>query len=118
MMVKPVNKRQCKGHERRLQIVSRQNRLFRRTGPPVNLSNGNLDPRWRMVAGLFPRPRFAIDSGLLEDFAERRAEQGVIDADAGVPSERVPPIMPEGINALVRVKRPQGVGPALSDQRA
>ena len=37
-----------------------------------------------MVAGLFPSARSAVDAGRLEFLREARAEQCVIDPDAGV----------------------------------
>src|SRR5256885_14682779 len=40
----------------------------------------------------------------------------MVDPDASVALERIPPIVPEGVDPLVRVKAPDGVGPSLCDQ--
>src|SRR5271163_3375218 len=40
----------------------------------------------------------------------------MIDAQAGVASEIISEVIPESVDALVRMKLAQGVGPALSDQ--
>ena len=61
-----------------------------------------------------PTPRSAVDAGGLS--VARRAEQRVVDADAGVALEAVPPIMPEGVDALVGMERADRVGPTLRDQ--
>jgi hypothetical protein len=42
----------------------------------------------------------------------------VIDAETGVTRESVPEILPECIDALARMQRPQGIGPALRDKIA
>src|SRR3954467_12648142 len=42
----------------------------------------------------------------------------MIDADAGVALERVPPIVPEGVDPLIRMQMPDRVSPALSDELA
>src|SRR5271156_5403860 len=40
----------------------------------------------------------------------------MIDAQAGVASEIISEVIPESVDALVRMQLAQGVGPALSDQ--
>jgi len=57
-----------------------------------------------MIAGLLPAARIAVDSRRFEIFRERRTEQEVVDADSGVALERVPPVMPEGVDSLVRME--------------
>src|SRR5205085_9901439 len=81
-------------------------------------SHLHLDPHRRVIAGLLPATRFPVDAGGLELLRQRRAEQRMVDADARVARERVPPIVPEGVNALVRKEVPDRVGPALRDQLA
>src|SRR3954447_13073288 len=71
-----------------------------------------------MITGLVPAARLAVDTGGLERLRQRRAQQRMVDADAGVARERIPPIMPEGVDALVWVKVADGVGPALRDKLA
>jgi hypothetical protein len=79
-------------------------------------SNSQFDPQRRVVAGLLPAARLAVDSGRAERFGEAGAEQRMVDADPGVTLERVPPIVPEGIDALVGEEVPQGVGSALRNE--
>jgi hypothetical protein len=71
-----------------------------------------------VIAGLLPASRRTVDSGRLERFRQQRAEQRMVNADAGVALERVPPIMPEGVDPLVGMKLAQRVGPPLRDQLA
>ena len=40
----------------------------------------------------------------------------MVDAQAGVADPGVPEVVPEGVDAFVRVKCAQGVGPALRDE--
>src|SRR5437764_3893043 len=71
-----------------------------------------------MIAGLFPAARLAVDAGGLQLLSQRRGQQSMIDADAGVAGERIPPIMPEGVDPFVGKEVADGVGPALRDQLA
>src|SRR3954471_8988369 len=58
--------------------------------------------------GMVARPRagpdLAIDSGGGEAARGDRVEQQMVDADAGVAGEGVPPIIPEGVDRLARVE--------------
>src|SRR6476469_7619498 len=74
-----------------------------------------IDPHRRVIARLFPATGVAIDTRRLQGFRERRAEQRMVDADAGVSLERVSPVMPECVDSLVAVEMAQRVGPALRD---
>jgi hypothetical protein len=40
----------------------------------------------------------------------------VINAQPGVARPRIPEIIPEGVDAFARVKRPHCIGPALGDE--
>ena len=42
----------------------------------------------------------------------------MIDAQTGVASEGIPEILPEGVDPLARMQRPQRVGPALLHKAA
>src|SRR5947209_20626395 len=42
----------------------------------------------------------------------------MVDADAGVALERVPPVMPEGVDPLVGMEMADRVGPPLRDELA
>src|SRR5687767_9667676 len=79
------------------------------------LSNGNFHPHRSVVAGFLPAARGSVDAGSLQALRERGAEQGMIDADAGGSLERVPPIMPEGVDPFVRMQPAQRIGPALGN---
>ncbi len=79
-------------------------------------SHFQLDPDRRVIAGLFPAARGPVDAGGRQLRRQRRAQQRMVDADAGVALERVPPVRPKSVDALVRVERADGVGPALPDQ--
>src|SRR6476646_1328098 len=85
-------------------------RLSQTAGCRTAKSHLHLDPHRRVVAGLFPAPRLAVDACGLEPLRQRRAEQGVVDADAGVALERVPPIRPESVDPLVWTEMPDRVG--------
>ena len=62
--------------------------------------------------------RRTVDPGREQTAGNRRAQQQVIDAQPGVAGKRVPEILPERVDPLIRVERPQRVGPALRDQAA
>src|SRR5437868_4247284 len=57
-------------------------------------SHLNLDPRRRMVAGLLPPSRAAVDAGGFQFLRERWAQQRMVDADASVALERITPVRP------------------------
>jgi hypothetical protein len=59
----------------------------------------------------------AIDAGGFQFLREIRAQQQVVDAQAGVAFEGIPPVFPEGIDALLRMFLADRVGPALRDER-
>ena len=67
-----------------------------------------------MVAG----PHIAVDAGGNQPAGKGRAQQQVIDAQAGVAGKGVPEIFPERVDPLIRVEDPQRVGPALRDKAA
>src|SRR6476620_6963387 len=77
-----------------------------------------LDPHWRMVAGLFPAAYVAIDARRLEARRELRAQQKMVDADAGIALEGVAKVIPEREDLLAGIKLAQRVGPPLVDELA
>ncbi len=66
-----------------------------------------------MIAGFFPAPYIAVDIGCDQASGERWAEQQMVDAQAGIPAPGVTEIIPEGVDAFLRVQRAQRIGPAL-----
>src|SRR5688500_18901588 len=74
------------------------------------------DPCWCMIARLFPPAWARIDPRSSEPLRRSLVEKQMIDADPGIAFERLAPIGPEAVNALVRVKVANGVGPALAEQ--
>jgi hypothetical protein len=77
-----------------------------------------LDPDRRVVARFFPPSHGTIDAGGLETRGDGRAQEQVVDSQSGVARVGVSEIVPEGVDALARVKRAQGVGPTLRDELA
>ena len=69
-----------------------------------------------MVAGLLPAAHLAVDLGVDQPLGQRRAQQEVIDAQAGIARIGIPEIVEEGVDRLVRMVGPQRVGPALLQQ--
>src|SRR6059058_6040058 len=81
-----------------------------------DLLNLNFYPDRRVITGLFPGPGRPVDASALKLIRQAGAQQRVIDADAGVALERVPPIVLEGVDALVGVELPDRVNPPLPHQ--
>ena len=71
-----------------------------------------------MIAGMLKAPRRAVDPGRDQAASNRRAQQQMIDAQPGIAGKRVPEILPEGVDPLVRIERAQRVGPPMSGQPA
>jgi diketogulonate reductase-like aldo/keto reductase len=94
----------------------RDRRSKERHGAGVARSALDLDPRRGMIAGLLQRPDVPVDARGLQPRGELRAQEQVVDADAGVPGEGVPEIVPEGVDLLTREHRAQDVCPALGEQ--
>ena len=63
-------------------------------------------------------PRIAVDPGGNQAAGKGRAQQQMIDAQTGVAGKGVPEILPECVDPLTGMQRPQRVGPALCDQAA
>src|SRR5689334_7769934 len=76
------------------------------------------NPDRRVIARLLPAARGAIDAGAIEARGEGRAQEEVVDAQAGVAHVGVPEIIPERVDALAGMKRPERVGPALRGEAA
>ena len=66
-----------------------------------------------MIACVVAAAHPTINTGGGETLRQGRAEQKMIDAQAGIASERIPEILPERVDPLARVQRPQRIGPAL-----
>lgn len=69
-----------------------------------------------MVAGMFLIANPAIHARLFQAGRQALAEKQVIDAQAGILLPVLTEIVPEGVDALVRISGTQGIGPALTQQ--
>src|SRR6516164_6766995 len=74
------------------------------------------DPGRRMVAGAFFAADRAVDARTVQACRQLWAEQQMVEAKPGVTFEAVTHIVPEGVDALVRVPLAQRIGPALLDE--
>src|SRR5688500_3062117 len=74
------------------------------------------DPGRRMIAGLGQIAHPAVDAGLAQARRQFRVEQDVVDAQPGVALPVIAEVIPEGIDALLRMLGTQGVDPALLEQ--
>src|SRR5439155_10641796 len=88
--------------------------LALRNDAPTTISE--LDPGRCMIARLLPTAHLPVHVRRDQTVSNRRAEQQMIDPKARVPGPRVSVVVPEGIDALTRMKRAQRVGPALREQ--
>ena len=64
-------------------------------------SNLEFNPDRRVIAGLLPASRRAVDPGGFESLRESWAQQRMVDPNSGIALERIPPIVPEGVDPLV-----------------
>jgi hypothetical protein len=90
--------------------------FFRRrvgAGRDDPLSVRKFDPDGRVIACPFAAPHLAIDLGGDQALRNGRAQQQMIDAQPGVAGKGVTEIPPESVDPVIRVQRPQRVGPAL-----
>ena len=71
-----------------------------------------------MIARVFAAAHLAVDAGCGKALRQWRAEQKMIDAQTGIASEGIPEILPERVDPLARVQRPQRISPALLDKAA
>jgi hypothetical protein len=55
---------------------------------------------------VFPGPHIPVDAGGNQAAGNGRAQQQVVDAQAGVAGERVPEIFPERVDPLIGVQFP------------
>lgn len=69
-----------------------------------------------MVARFVPAARAGVDARGGEAFGCRFIEQEMVDPNAGIALERLPPIGPEAVDALVGMPMPDRVGPALVEE--
>ena len=77
---------------------------------------GELDPSRGVVAGLLPSAYIAINARCRQTMDNGRAQQQVVNAKPGISGVSIPKIVPEGVDALARVARPQRIGPALGER--
>ncbi len=75
-----------------------------------------LNPCRRVITGLFPAANVAVDGCRFEAPRYDGTEQEMVDAQPRVAAASIPEIIPECIDALVRMERSQHIGPALSDE--
>ena len=66
-----------------------------------------------MVARLLPAAHVPVDAGAHQPSRRRRVEQQVIDAQPGVAPVGIAKVIPVGVDRLVGMHRPQGIGPPL-----
>lgn len=76
------------------------------------------DPNRGMIAGARLAAHPAVDAGGFQSGQQVRAEEKVIDPQAGVSRPSIPEVIPEGVDRLVRVKMTDGVDPALTQELA
>src|SRR6185437_1546122 len=100
--------------------IAQMKRQSDSTGSPLRPRRRavKFDPGRRVVARLLPAAHAAVDARRVQTCGGGRAEQKVIDAQAGVARVSVPKIVPKGVDALAGMKGAQSVGPTLRDQAA
>src|SRR5215471_10972703 len=92
-------------------------RRWRSPRPNAALSSiRQLDPGRCMIARLLPTADLPVHLRRSETVTNRRAKQQVIDPKTRVPRPCIPEIVPEGVDALTRMKRPHRISPALRQQ--
>src|SRR5436190_20229749 len=69
-----------------------------------------------MIAGFLPAAHTAIYARPHQATGQRGAQQQMVDAQARVAGKGISVELPEGIDALVRMKRPHGIEPALRSE--
>ena len=62
-----------------------------------------------MIARLFPASNLTVDTGGKEALGKNGIEKEMVDTQAGVPTPRVPKIVPEGVDAFGRIQRAHGI---------
>jgi hypothetical protein len=75
-----------------------------------------LDPSWGVIAGMRLVADPAIDAGIAEARRQVGAEEQMIDAQSRILLPMLTEIIPEGVDALIWIARPQRIGPPLSQQ--
>ena len=69
-----------------------------------------------MIARAFAAAHIAVDARLQEARRRRRAEQEMIDTQAGIAAPGVPEIIPKGVDGPVGMEMAKGVGPSQADE--
>ncbi len=69
-----------------------------------------------MIARLLPTAHLPVHVRRDQTVNNRRAEEQMVDTKARVPGPRVSEVVPEGVNALTWMKRPQCISPSLREQ--
>src|SRR5215468_8286217 len=75
-----------------------------------------LDPGRRVVACAGPVADPAIDAGTAESWRQFGVEQKMIDAQSRILLPVLTEIIPEGVDAFVRIASTHRIGPSLSKQ--
>src|SRR3981189_2468164 len=73
-------------------------------------------PDRRVVAGVLLAADVAVDARIFQARGEHRTEQHMVEPQAGVALPSVTHVVPEGIDALVRVLFAECIRPALLDE--
>jgi hypothetical protein len=83
--------------------------------PSTSLQTGvtNFDPDRGMITGSFLSSDVPINAHLDQALCRVWAEEKVIDPQPRISRKRIPEILPEGVDALIRMKLPDGIGPSL-----
>jgi hypothetical protein len=68
-----------------------------------------------MIACLLPAADLTVHVRRDETAGDRGAQEQMIDPKARIPGPGVPEVVPEGVNALIRMERAECIGPPLSD---
>lgn len=71
-----------------------------------------------MIARLFPTAHIAADAGSFKTLPDVGAEKKMIDAQSGIARERIPEVLPERVDAFVRIEIAHGIGPSRSTSAA
>jgi len=74
------------------------------------------DPSRSVIACVFPPAHVPIHACGLKAPCCSGAQENVIDPQAGIARERVAQVLPERVDARVRMQRAQRIGPALRQQ--
>src|SRR4051812_46074427 len=75
-----------------------------------------LDPGRRMIARTREPAHVAVDAGSSQALGQWWAQQQMVDAQVGIAGERIAPVFPERVDALLGMELADGVDPALFER--